>query len=223
MKKITSNLGVLVSFLIPVLAITIWIIGAFHGTKKHEVKPFDEAFGFIECWYYGAEYFWHEPNYDELNDNIKIGVLILETERNKLNASGQLELIVAKKDFKRILKKLDNDEIEYVKKGVLSYFNFIESFELDFLKNLRLTNRFIYKESSSTAEKVKECFKYDLKNEIQILRQTLKKSIYFLNKTKIYSLNEFQILKKDNYNVVELRSKTSLKALKNKQNILFAL
>jgi hypothetical protein len=45
MKNIKNNISALIVFFVIGLGITIWIIGAFHGAKKHEVKPFDQAFG----------------------------------------------------------------------------------------------------------------------------------------------------------------------------------
>jgi len=163
-----------------------------------------------------VEYFWHKPNYDELNENIKLGTLILLTDDSNFNYSKRLEFIQSKKGFKKILKKLDTDEVEYVKKGVTSYFNFVESIQKDFFNNLKSTNSLKFKESPATIEKGKECITYNLKKEIHKVRLGFQK-------IKTSSLNEYQTIKKDNYKILEQQLKNFFNSISKKRDLLFEL
>ena len=58
------------AYIVPILLIGLWVLGAFHGKKKHNVDPFSSTF--FVCWYYGLETIWHKTDYKELNDDIKV-------------------------------------------------------------------------------------------------------------------------------------------------------
>ena len=71
-------------YIIPILLIGLWIIGAFHGKKKHNIDPFSSSF--FVCWYYGLETLWHKTDFNELNDDIKVAAFLIMQKPTGIDA-----------------------------------------------------------------------------------------------------------------------------------------
>ncbi len=153
--------------LVPVLLVLIWINGAYHGSRRHEVKPFEEGLAFFECFYFGLESFWHPLDHDELNDNVKLGVYLLVQQGDQADANQTYEYIRSKKGFSKIISKLNSEEYEYVKTGVTDFAVYLESTQDDMLKAINSGSKMQLIQSDQTKKLKLKCFDFGLKNEIE--------------------------------------------------------
>lgn len=166
--NIKKTLSDSATFLIPALLIGLWILGAFHGKKKHNVDPFSS--NFFVCWYYGAETFWHKTDYTELNDNVRVAIYLLMANTQTIDPKEQLEFNQAKKDFKKVLENLDSKEISYIKKGTETYLAFKDDFEnqcYNAFLDYQQTKNFNLKQSDKSIQLTKELSTYGLEKEMK--------------------------------------------------------
>jgi hypothetical protein len=172
-------------YLIPILLVGLWIVGAFHGNKKHNVDPFSS--NFIVCWYYGLETMWHKTDYKELNDDIKVVAYLIMQKPRGIDAKEQLKFNENKKDLKKVLQKLNTKEMDYVKAGTIAYLDLLASFQDDLINALldyKTSKILDYKFSYKTTKLSGKCNKYgldketnDLKVEMEKLKSSLKEKI----------------------------------------------
>lgn len=165
MKTIISKILPILYFVPIVFAILVWFNGAYHGSRRHEIKPLDEGIGFFQSFYYGLESFWHPLDYNDLKDNIKLGVFLISEEIEPNRVNNSYEYIRAKKAFRKYLKVLNEEETVYLKKGVNSYIVYFKSITEDMFAKPNLDFR-AEKQSVKTKIAKEDCFKYGLKNEI---------------------------------------------------------
>lgn len=165
LKEKLSNASL---YIIPILLIGLWIIGAFHGKKKHNVDLFSSSF--FVCWYYGLETMWHKTDYKELNDNVRVAIYLLMANTQTIDPKEQLEFNQSKKDFKKVLENLDSKEIGYIKKGTETYLAFKDDFEnqcYNAFLNYQETKNFILKQSDKSIQLTKELSTYGLEKEMK--------------------------------------------------------
>jgi len=172
--NIKKVLGDSASFLVPALVIGLWILGAFHGKKKHNIDPFSS--NFLVCWYYGLEVIWHKTDYKELNDDVKVAVFLIISKPDTFDPKAQLEFNESKKDFKKVIDKLDKKELAYVKDGTNMFINYISAFQKDMIEtfaNYKTSRQFTPTESDNTKRIYKKCLTYGLEKEMQELKRSL--------------------------------------------------
>ncbi len=173
MKKI---IGDLVSWIIPSLLIGLFIVGAIHGKKKHNVDPFSA--NFFVCWYYGIETVWHKTDFKELNDDIKVVVFLIMTKPVNSDAKDQLEFNETKKDIKKVIEKLDSKELEYVKSGVTTFIDYTASFQQDMIDGMmqfKQTQKMNISLSKKTNSLAKKCTDFGLEKEMNELKSAIEK------------------------------------------------
>lgn len=173
LKKSLSDAS---GYLIPILLIGLWIVGAFHGKKKHNVDPFSA--NFFVCWYYGLETMWHKTDYKELNDDIKVATFLIMQKPNGIDAKQQLEFNETKKDLKKVLAKLDTKEINYIKSGVDAFVKFMASFQNDMINgflNYKTTKILDLNYSEQTRSLAKKCSSLGLDKEMKDMDIELEK------------------------------------------------
>lgn len=169
-------------YIIPILLIGLWIVGAFHGKKKHNVDPFSS--NFFVCWYYGLETLWHKTDYKELNDNIKVVAYLIMQKPIGIDAREQLEFNETKKDLKKVLEKLDTKEMDYVKAGTKTFVDFIASFQDDMINtflNYKTSKIFDLKFSDKTTKLSEQANTYGLDKEINDMKGEMEKLEINLN------------------------------------------
>ena len=135
-EKITN----IVTTSLTVLLILVWIIGAFHGNKKHNLDPFSNRFYF--CWYYGIESVWHKTDFNELNNEIKIASRLILENSSELNSSEMILQTDTKLKLRKLLKNLDTKELNYVMDGtrsILTFMKFVQSDMIQSVANFRET------------------------------------------------------------------------------------
>lgn len=176
MIKLKNILANILPILIPVLLIGLWILGAVHGKKKHNVDPFSS--NFFVCWYYGFETFWHKTDYKELNDDIKVAAYLIMQKPTGIDAKEQLDFNETKKELKKVLEKLDNKETDYVKSGVNTFVEFMASFQDDMINallNFKTTKVFDISVSEKTKSLSKKCSSFGLDKEMKDMETELEK------------------------------------------------
>jgi hypothetical protein len=164
------------SYIIPILLIGLWIVGAFHGKKKHNIDPFSS--NFFVCWYYGLETMWHKTDYSELNDNIKVIAYLIMQKPSGIEAKEQLEFNETKKDLKKVLEKLDTKELDYIKAGTQTFVDFMTSYQDDIIKaflNYKTSKIFNLKFSYKTIKLSEKCTKYGLDKEMNNFKVEMEK------------------------------------------------
>lgn len=169
-KTLSDSAG----FIIPALLIGLWILGAFHGKKKHNVDPFSS--NFFVCWYYGLEVMWHKIDYKELNDDVKVAVFLIMSKPDNLDAKAQLEFNETKKDFKKVIDKLDKKELNYVKAGTNTFVDYTASIQKDMVKaflDFKATKQFNATQSENSIALSKKCSSYGLDKEMQDVKTGL--------------------------------------------------
>lgn len=192
-------------YIIPILLIGLWIVGAFHGKKKHNIDPFSS--NFFVCWYYGLETMWHKTDYKELNDDIKVIAYLIMQKPNGIDAKEQLEFNETKKDLKKVLANLDTKEIDYVKAGTKTFVDFMASFQEDMIKafvDYKTTKTLDLKFSDNTIKLAETCTSYGLgeemngmKVEMEKMKTTLKEKMESGSETFDESLIDEKIMKED--------------------------
>ena len=164
------------TYVISILLIGLWILGAFHGSEKHNVNPFSS--NFCVCWYYGLETIWHKTNYNELNDNVKVAAYLVMQQHNNFDAAEQLKFNETKKDLVKIIETLDKKEIIYMKTGTICFADYLASYINDMInasiiyknsKNLEL----IYSENTKSLSE--KCKTYGLETEITTINNETEK------------------------------------------------
>jgi hypothetical protein len=164
------------SYIIPILLIGLWIVGAFHGKKKHNIDPFSS--NFFVCWYYGLETMWHKTDYSELNDNIKVVAYLIMQKPSGIEAKEQLEFNETKKDLKKVLEKLDTKELDYIKAGTKTFVDFMTLYQDDIIKaflNYKTSKIFDLKFSDKTIKLSEKCSKYGLDKEMNNFKVEMEK------------------------------------------------
>jgi hypothetical protein len=146
--------------------IIIWLIGAYHGGGRHDVKPFDDGIGFAECFYYGLERFWHKMDYQELNDYVSMSSVLLLNSNVSTQSMSKIEIIQSKKALKKFLKYATSDEYDYVKKGAYYFMKYFDSNQSDFVKELKNGKPITLRESVLTIKTKKISSKFGMRNEI---------------------------------------------------------
>ncbi|MEO7310717.1 MAG: hypothetical protein ABIX01_09975 [Chitinophagaceae bacterium] len=176
MTKLKNILGNILPILIPVLLIGLWILGAVHGKKKHNVDPFSA--NFFVCWYYGLETFWHKLDYKELNDDIKVAAYLIMQKPTGIDAKEQLDFNETKKGLKEVLEKLDSKETDYVKSGVNTFVEFMSSIQDDIINallNYKTAKIFDISVSDKTKSLSKKCASFGLEKEMKEMETELEK------------------------------------------------
>lgn len=216
-KNILEQVG---AFVVPAIIIGVWILGAFHGSKKHNTDPFSESF--FVCWYYGLETMWHKTDFTELKENVQVGTFLIMQKPDGFNAKEQLEYNETKKKFKKILTKLDQKEKDYVHAGVNSFVDYMESFQKDMIEALlsykqsRIMNLNF---SQATLSKSQKCSSFglgkemkDMENELDKIRANLKSNIANDPKAFDENLMDEQKMKQESINKIEV-IKTTVKEI----------
>jgi hypothetical protein len=220
MKKINEYLG---NFLLVIgggVVITLWIIGFYHGSKRHEAKPFDDALGFFQCFYFGAERFWHGVDPEELNETVKMGVYIVMDEDMKKTTSDRIGHYKVKKEFVKIIDSYTSEEFDYVNNGVEDFIEFLNlSFKETRLALSRGERKLIF--SSKHIRLKKNCRDHGLKEEVQSAELFLKDYVRYYDQMKVLqkdSRGKLPSMKKfeSRFNQTILKArKTSLSLFKN--------
>lgn len=112
-------------YIIPISLIGLGFYGDYHAFKKHN----KENPHILLCVYYGFESLWHSYDYGELNDNVKVAIYLLMYDHNSIDPKSQLEFNQSKKEFKKVINKCDQKEIEYIKNGATTYLEMKNDFE----------------------------------------------------------------------------------------------
>lgn len=124
--------------IITVLVIAIWIVGAVHGTKKHNAKIFTDDF--LYCWYYGIEGFFHKSDYAELNDLVKSTSMFIVENNMSSDTESTLKNQTNKKLVIKSLSNLSNKEKLYVKNGVVIFKDWFANSCRDFANTINTFN-----------------------------------------------------------------------------------
>lgn len=120
--------------IITVLVISIWIIGAVHGTKKHNAKIFTDDF--LYCWYYGIESFFHKSDFGELNDLVKSTSMYIVENNMSSDAETSLKNQANKKILMNSLSNLNDKEKLYVRDGVVIFKDWFSNSCRDFANTI---------------------------------------------------------------------------------------
>ncbi len=155
-------------YIIPILLIGLWVIGAFHGKKKHNIDPFSSSF--FVCWYYGLETMWHKTDFNELNDDIKVAAFLIMQKPTGIDAKEQLDFNETKKDLKKVLENLDKKETDYVKLGVNTFVEFMASLQDDMIDGClkyKVTKTFDLDMNEKTKKLSKKCSSFGLDKEMK--------------------------------------------------------
>ena len=121
---------------------------------------------------------WHKIDYKELNDDIKVAAFLIIGKPDGIDAKEQLEFNETKKEFKQILEKLSSKEINYVKSGVNTFVEYMESFQDDMINgflNYKIAKRFDLSFSDKTINLSKKCSSLGLDKEMKDMETDLEK------------------------------------------------
>lgn len=169
-----KSLSRVLTFIIPALIIGLWVLGAFHAKKKHNINPLSSDF--FVCWYYGLEIMWHQTDYKELNDEIKTAALLIMAEKNNVDPLAQPKINERIIKFKKSISKLDKKEFAYVKKGANTFVEYLASLQQDMINaviDFKETREFTVSESDNSIRLSKECSSYGLEDQIQQLKDEM--------------------------------------------------
>lgn len=133
MTKITKAVINVLGGLIPLIIFGIWILGAFHGSKKHQVDPLS-ASGSISSFYYGLEMFWHKADYEKMNEYIRAITHFAMSEPEYDQGIESVDFALYRDKLQKKIKSFTKEELEYIKLGTNHYLNSLSAIKLD-LKN----------------------------------------------------------------------------------------
>ena len=211
MKKIIANVF---AWCIPIIFFGVFIIGAIHGYKKHNVQPFSDSFYY--SWYYGIETLWHKTDYKKLNDRVREAIYLTIAKPKSINPRELIDYNKTKEDFQTTIENLDKKEKEYINNGVSTFIDYMHSFQIDLLNTaikFKETKIINMTQSEKTNTLSKKCLEYGLEKEIkdiELAKETISKDLEF--QYKYDKMNSFTFLT----NIDSLRNDLETKDLNNK-------
>jgi hypothetical protein len=191
--KFINKIGDFFTFLSVVFLVGIWLNGAYHGSRRHSVEPFDFGFGFLECFYFGVERFWHPINEGELNDYIKLSTSIIINSEPSLNTNQTLEIVKSKKTLSKYLSKSTKEEYSYIKDGTYSFLMYLKFRHKDLLQELNSRKKISLKTSKTTQYYSKLSCKKGMRSEIININNYYKKLAFGYN--QILEAKDYETIK----------------------------
>ena len=173
--KILNKILQSLFFVVPALLVLIWVNGAYHGSRRHDIEPFNDNFDFIKCFYYGVERFVHPLDKSELNDYVRLSSSIIINSETNLNTNENFEIVRSKKTLNNFFKRATKEEYNYIKNGVYYYVMYLNSRHKDILNELMSRNKIYLKTSNTSKYYGKLSSKNGMNSEIKIIASYYKK------------------------------------------------